>query len=60
MSEKSDPEDTSQSVSLDIKYSEQVDSKNLAFPFAWPRLQFRHVTNEKVASGDMQQKFYLG
>lgn len=60
MSEKGNPEDTSQSVSLYIRYSEQVDSNNLAFPFAWLRLQFRHATNKNVAPGNMQQKFYLG
>ncbi|KAJ5982316.1 p53-like transcription factor [Penicillium sp. IBT 35674x] len=55
MSAKSDPEDTSQSVSLNIKYSEQVGSNNLAFLFAWPRFQFRHATNK-----NMQQKVLFG
>ncbi|KAJ5982159.1 p53-like transcription factor [Penicillium sp. IBT 35674x] len=57
MSAKSDPEGTSQPVSLDIKYSEQVDSNNLAFLFAWPRFQFRHATNKNVAPGICSRSF---
>ncbi|KAJ5982230.1 hypothetical protein N7451_012330 [Penicillium sp. IBT 35674x] len=57
MSAKSDPEDTPQSVSLNIKYSEQVDSNNLAFLFAWPRFQFRQQQTRMLHPGICSKSF---